>query len=106
MGLADRGFEVLKFFPAAAAGGPSFLKSLASPLPKIDFCPTGGIGPKNAAEYLRLPNVLTVGGSWVAPKAMVVRLGGKRVPDLAIAGGNYLLWFVVTAGVAWLLLGA
>ena len=71
MVLADRGFEVAKFFPAAAAGGPSLLKSLASPLPDLRFCPTGGVSLENAAEYLRLPNVLVVGGSWVAPKTLV-----------------------------------
>ena len=71
MALADRGYEVLKFFPAGAAGGAAFLKSLASPLPDVGFCPTGGISLENAPDYLRLSNVRVVGGSWVAPKAMV-----------------------------------
>jgi len=71
MRLLERGYTVQKFFPAEAAGGAPFLKSLASPLPRIRFCPTGGIGPGNAMEYLSLPNTLCVGGSWVAPSAMV-----------------------------------
>lgn len=71
MALYERGYSVQKFFPAGAAGGPDFLKSLASPLPKIRFCPTGGVSAANADSYLALPNVLCVGGSWVAPKSMV-----------------------------------
>jgi 2-dehydro-3-deoxyphosphogluconate aldolase / (4S)-4-hydroxy-2-oxoglutarate aldolase len=68
MGLAARGFTVLKFFPAEASGGIAWLKSVAAPLPEIRFCPTGGIDARNAAAYLACPNVLAVGGSWVAPK--------------------------------------
>ncbi|MEA2928419.1 MAG: 2-dehydro-3-deoxyphosphogluconate aldolase / (4S)-4-hydroxy-2-oxoglutarate aldolase [Hyphomicrobiales bacterium] len=68
MALAARGFKVLKFFPAEASGGTAWLKSVAAPLPEIQFCPTGGIDARNAAAYLACPNVLAVGGSWVAPK--------------------------------------
>ncbi|MCI2398220.1 bifunctional 4-hydroxy-2-oxoglutarate aldolase/2-dehydro-3-deoxy-phosphogluconate aldolase [Aliiroseovarius subalbicans] len=71
MRLLERGYSVQKFFPAEAAGGAPFLKSLASPLPQIRFCPTGGIGSDNAGDYLSLPNTLCVGGSWVAPSDMV-----------------------------------
>ncbi|RME18472.1 MAG: bifunctional 4-hydroxy-2-oxoglutarate aldolase/2-dehydro-3-deoxy-phosphogluconate aldolase [Alphaproteobacteria bacterium] len=71
MALLARGYTVLKFFPAEAAGGAAFLKALASPLPQIRFCPTGGISPTNAEAYLSLPNVLCAGGSWVAPKALM-----------------------------------
>ena len=71
MALADRGFEVVKFFPAGAAGGPAMLKALASPLPDIRFCPTGGVTLDNAPAYLSLPNVAAVGGSWVAPKSLI-----------------------------------
>ncbi len=71
MAAYERGYSVLKFFPAEQAGGASFLKSLASPLTDIRFCPTGGIGAKNAGDYLRLPNVICVGGSWVAPDDLV-----------------------------------
>jgi 2-dehydro-3-deoxyphosphogluconate aldolase/(4S)-4-hydroxy-2-oxoglutarate aldolase len=67
MTLAALGFTVLKFFPAEPSGGVRWLKALAEPLPAIRFCPTGGINSDNAASYLALPNVLAVGGSWVAP---------------------------------------
>jgi 2-dehydro-3-deoxyphosphogluconate aldolase/(4S)-4-hydroxy-2-oxoglutarate aldolase len=69
--LLDRGYTVAKFFPAEANGGIPVLKAWGAPLPQMRFCPTGGIGPKNAADYLALPNVMCVGGSWVAPAAMV-----------------------------------
>jgi len=75
MALLERGYTVQKFFPAEAAGGAKFLGSLASPLPQISFCPTGGVNPQNATDYLSLPNVLCAGGSWVAPSALVK--GGK-----------------------------
>jgi len=67
MTLAALGFTVLKFFPAEPSGGARWLKAVAEPLPAIRFCPTGGIDGDNAAAYLALPNVLAVGGSWVAP---------------------------------------
>ncbi|MCB1330526.1 MAG: bifunctional 4-hydroxy-2-oxoglutarate aldolase/2-dehydro-3-deoxy-phosphogluconate aldolase [Maritimibacter sp.] len=71
MRLYERGYSVMKFFPAEAAGGAKFLSALASPLPGIRFCPTGGVSPGNAGDYLKLPNVLCAGGSWVAPKDKV-----------------------------------
>src|SRR5262249_46992443 len=67
MALAALGFPVVKFFPAEAAGGVAFLKSIGAPLPQLKFCPTGGIDARNAARYLALPNVVAIGGSWVAP---------------------------------------
>lgn len=66
MALAEKGFDVLKFFPAVPAGGAPFLKSLASPLPHLTFCPTGGITLDTAPDFLTLPNVMCVGGSWIA----------------------------------------
>ena len=69
MALADLGFFFQKFFPAEQAGGAAALKALAAPLPDIRFCPTGGVRPDNAADYLLLPNVVCVGGSWIAPNA-------------------------------------
>lgn len=69
--LADLGYRDLKFFPAGAAGGLEYLKSVAGPCPHLRFCPTGGVGPANMAAYLALPNVLAVGGSWLTPKAAV-----------------------------------
>lgn len=71
MGALEEGYRCLKFFPAMAAGGIDFVKSLASPFADIKFCPTGGISQNNAAEWLKLPNVICIGGSWVAPKKLV-----------------------------------
>ncbi|HEV7255014.1 MAG TPA: bifunctional 4-hydroxy-2-oxoglutarate aldolase/2-dehydro-3-deoxy-phosphogluconate aldolase [Mesorhizobium sp.] len=71
MAAQELGFSFLKFFPAEAAGGAAFLKALASPIPDVRFCPTGGVGEGNARAYLDLPNVACVGGSWVAPDAFV-----------------------------------
>lgn len=61
------GYTYLKFFPAEAMGGAPVLKSFASPLPDLKFCPTGGIDVEKARTYLTLPNVVCVGGSWVVP---------------------------------------
>ncbi|HEY7750613.1 MAG TPA: bifunctional 4-hydroxy-2-oxoglutarate aldolase/2-dehydro-3-deoxy-phosphogluconate aldolase [Aestuariivirgaceae bacterium] len=69
--LLEHGFALQKFFPAEAAGGVAYLKSLATVLSALRFCPTGGIDESNAASYLRLPNVLCVGGSWIAPRDLV-----------------------------------
>ena len=65
------GFNVLKLFPAQQAGGVAMLQALGAPFPDVLFCPTGGITRAAAADYLALPNVVCVGGSWVAPKAML-----------------------------------
>lgn len=67
----DRGYTVFKFFPAAAAGGTATLKAFAGPFPGVRFCPTGGISLATAPDYLALPNVLCVGGSWIAPEAAI-----------------------------------
>ncbi len=63
--LMEQGLRHLKFFPAEAAGGVAMLKSLVGPLPKLRFCPTGGVSPQNARSYLALPNVACVGGTWM-----------------------------------------
>ena len=68
MALQEAGFDAVKFFPANAAGGTSFIKSLISPLPGISVCPTGGITQVTAPDWLALANVPCVGGSWVAPQ--------------------------------------
>lgn len=65
MALIERGYRFAKFFPAEPAGGAAYLAALASPLPQLTFCPTGGITPESAPRYLRLPNVVCVGGSWM-----------------------------------------
>ncbi|GII57210.1 ketohydroxyglutarate aldolase [Planotetraspora thailandica] len=67
MSLFDQGVREMKFFPAEAAGGVPYLKSLGGPLPDVRFCPTGGISLSSAPSYLALPNVGTVGGSWLTP---------------------------------------
>jgi 2-dehydro-3-deoxyphosphogluconate aldolase/(4S)-4-hydroxy-2-oxoglutarate aldolase len=67
MTLLERGYRHLKFFPAVPAGGARLLAAWASPLPQIRFCPTGGISLASAPEFLALPNVACVGGSWLAP---------------------------------------
>lgn len=71
MRLLEKGITAMKFFPAEAAGGIPMLKSIGGPLPQVTFCPTGGVNPKNAPEYLALSNVACVGGSWMAPADLV-----------------------------------
>ena len=71
MRLLEKGITAMKFFPAEAAGGIPMLKSIGGPLPQVLFCPTGGVTPKNAPDYLALTNVACVGGSWMAPADLV-----------------------------------
>ncbi|QJF51722.1 bifunctional 4-hydroxy-2-oxoglutarate aldolase/2-dehydro-3-deoxy-phosphogluconate aldolase [Roseobacter ponti] len=71
MKLLERGYDMLKFFPAEASGGAPALKAIGAPLPQVSFCPTGGVSPSNAMEYLSLSNVVCAGGSWVAPADLV-----------------------------------
>jgi len=79
----EAGLRVVKFFPAEQSGGASFLKAISSPIADMKFCPTGGISLKNANDYLSLPNVVCVGGSWVAPKDMVVAGDWTGITKLA-----------------------
>jgi 2-dehydro-3-deoxyphosphogluconate aldolase/(4S)-4-hydroxy-2-oxoglutarate aldolase len=74
MAALARGFDVVKFFPAAQAGGIAAVRALAGPFPQVRFCPTGGIGEENFVEWLAQPNVVSVGGSWLAP-ASDIRTG-------------------------------
>lgn len=85
MRLLERGYDMLKFFPAEASGGTPALKALASPLPQIRFCPTGGVSTANAESYLSLPNVVCAGGSWVAPDALVRKGDWAGITELARA---------------------
>lgn len=71
MALLEHGYTVAKFFPAETSGGVPALKAIGAPIPQMFFCPTGGVTLSNARDYLSLPNVVCVGGSWVAPKDMV-----------------------------------
>ncbi len=88
MALLERGYAIQKFFPAEPAGGTAYLRALASPLPGVRFCPTGGVGAENAPAYLALPNVICVGGSWVAPKDAVASGDWSRIERLARAAAG------------------
>ena len=83
MTAREAGIDFLKFFPAEQAGGAAFLKSLASPFAGIRFCPTGGVSQKNVKDYLSLPNVICVGGSWVAPDDLVKAKDWAAIEALA-----------------------
>lgn len=88
MALLARGYDMLKFFPAEASGGAPALKAIGAPLPQISFCPTGGITAANAPDYLRLANVVCVGGSWVAPGDAVASGDWARIETLARAAAS------------------
>jgi len=83
MAARDLGISFLKLFPAEAVGGLALLRSLAPVFPGVAFCPTGGIDERSAAEYLALPNVPIVGGSWMAPKEAVAAGDWATVRRLA-----------------------
>ena len=83
MRLMDEGYTIQKFFPAEQSGGIRYLKALASVLPAVSFCPTGGVDAKNAADYLALENVVCVGGSWVTPKDALAGGDFARIEALA-----------------------
>jgi 2-dehydro-3-deoxyphosphogluconate aldolase/(4S)-4-hydroxy-2-oxoglutarate aldolase len=83
MALGDMGYRVLKFFPAEPAGGVAALKALAAPLQDLVFCPTGGIGFAKARDYLAQPNVVCVGGSWVAPADAIAAGDWGAISQLA-----------------------
>jgi 2-dehydro-3-deoxyphosphogluconate aldolase / (4S)-4-hydroxy-2-oxoglutarate aldolase len=85
MRILERGRRFMKFFPAEPAGGVAYLKALASPLPEGRFCPTGGIDAARARDYLALPNVVCVGGSWVAPGDAIAAGDWGRIEALARA---------------------
>ncbi|GAA4590856.1 bifunctional 4-hydroxy-2-oxoglutarate aldolase/2-dehydro-3-deoxy-phosphogluconate aldolase [Planotetraspora phitsanulokensis] len=83
MALFERGIGEMKFFPAEAAGGVPYLKSLGGPLPDVRFCPTGGITLSSAPSYLALSNVATVGGSWLTPADALATGDYDRIEKLA-----------------------
>jgi 2-dehydro-3-deoxyphosphogluconate aldolase / (4S)-4-hydroxy-2-oxoglutarate aldolase len=85
MRLLEAGFAFQKFFPAASSGGAAALAALAAPLPQIRFCPTGGIAAQDAPTYLRLSNVLCVGGSWLTPADALAGEDWVRIRLLARA---------------------
>lgn len=88
MAMAEQGFRLLKFFPAEAAGGLDWLKSVAAPLAGMRFCPTGGITAQTAQSYLELSNVACVGGSWVAPRNAVAAQDWPQIERLAAAAAK------------------
>lgn len=83
LAVLERGLTAMKFFPAEAAGGTTYLKAVSGPLPEARFCPTGGITPATAPEYLALPNVGCVGGSWLTPADVVARKDWDQITKLA-----------------------
>ncbi|MFL4979871.1 MAG: bifunctional 4-hydroxy-2-oxoglutarate aldolase/2-dehydro-3-deoxy-phosphogluconate aldolase [Xanthobacteraceae bacterium] len=87
MALA-RGFDTVKFFPAVPAGGIAALKALAGPFPQARFCPTGGVSEDNAAEWLALPNVIVVGGSWLTPAGEIRAGAWDRISERARRAAN------------------
>ncbi|MEY3004214.1 MAG: hypothetical protein RLZZ491_1390 [Pseudomonadota bacterium] len=83
MALWEQGYDMVKFFPAEAAGGAPALAAIGAPIPQVAFCPTGGITADTAARYLSLPNVMCVGGSWVAPKDKIAARDWSAITELA-----------------------
>lgn len=83
MRLLERGYRYQKFFPAEAAGGVPMLKSIGGPLAQVKFCPTGGVSPQNAKDYLGLANVVCVGGSWMAAPKLVAEKNWAEITRLA-----------------------
>ncbi len=81
----EYGYQAFKFFPAEINGGVPALKAIAGPFPEVTFCPTGGIGPGNFTDYLALPNVSCVGGSWVVPTELVSSRDWAGITALAAA---------------------
>lgn len=89
MAMAD-GFTEFKFFPAMQAGGTAMLKALSGPFPHIHFCPTGGITPQNAKDFLSLSQVVCVGGSWLVPAEALAQKDFSRIQALAKEAANLL----------------
>jgi len=83
MRARDHGFQLMKLFPAAQAGGIGMLKALGAPLPDVRFCPTGGVSTDNLRELLALPNVAMVGGSWLTPGDALRQGDWARITQLA-----------------------
>jgi 2-dehydro-3-deoxyphosphogluconate aldolase/(4S)-4-hydroxy-2-oxoglutarate aldolase len=81
--LMTRGCRYQKFFPAEPAGGAAYVGALASPLPQVRFCPTGGITLQSAPGYLKLANVITIGGSWMAPRKLIEAKAWGEIETLA-----------------------
>ena len=85
LALLDRGYTLQKFFPAGVAGGVPYLKAVSGPLPEVRFMPTGGISVEHAPDYLALPNVACIGGSWMVPAAALRDRDFEAIATLARA---------------------
>lgn len=83
MAVMEAGLDAMKFFPAGPAGGPSYLAAIGAPIPHVQFCPTGGISQATAPDYLKLPNVACVGGSWLTPADAIAAKDWNRISRLA-----------------------
>lgn len=83
MAVQERGIGDMKFFPAGPAGGPSYLAAIGAPIPHVRFCPTGGVSLASAPDYLKLPNVSCVGGSWLTPRSAVESNDWQQITALA-----------------------
>ena len=83
MMVLEHGLKAMKFFPAGPAGGPDYLAAIGAPVPQVQFCPTGGIGLATAPDYLKLPNVTCVGGSWLTPRTAVEANDWDKISALA-----------------------
>jgi len=83
MAVLESGLDTMKFFPAGPAGGPAYLAAIGAPIPHVRFCPTGGISLATAPDYLKLPNVSCVGGSWLTPGAAVAAKDWDTITGLA-----------------------
>ncbi|WP_027816882.1 bifunctional 4-hydroxy-2-oxoglutarate aldolase/2-dehydro-3-deoxy-phosphogluconate aldolase [Paraburkholderia bannensis] len=84
----ELGYEIVKFFPAVPAGGLNMLQAFHGPFPTLKFCPTGGISAETAPNFLALPNVVCVGGSWLTPKAALANQDWAEVTRLARAASE------------------
>ena len=83
MAVMEAGLDAMKFFPAGPAGGPSYLAAIGAPIPHVQFCPTGGVTQATAPDYLKLPNVACVGGSWLTPADAMAAKDWNRISRLA-----------------------
>jgi 2-dehydro-3-deoxyphosphogluconate aldolase/(4S)-4-hydroxy-2-oxoglutarate aldolase len=83
MAVLERGLTAMKFFPAGPAGGPDYLAAIGAPIPQVQFCPTGGVSLESAPDYLALPNVSCVGGSWLTPRGAVEAGDWQQITRLA-----------------------
>ncbi len=88
LALLDRGYTLQKFFPAELSGGVAFLKAVVAPIPEVSFMPTGGIRVETAGDYLALPNVACVGGTWIAPSDLLRAKDFQAIGELAAAAAQ------------------